>query len=67
MGSPLHKTFALTVQRKAKTMKLMPILGTRPEIIRLSVIIKHLDKFCEQILVHTGQNYDENLSDTGGR
>jgi len=41
----------------------MTLFGTRPEIIRLSVIIKHLDRFCEQVLVHTGQNYDENLSD----
>jgi UDP-N-acetylglucosamine 2-epimerase (non-hydrolysing) len=41
----------------------MTLFGTRPEIIRLSVIIKTLDRFCEQILVHTGQNYDENLSD----
>ena len=44
-------------------LKLMTIFGTRPEIIRLSVTVKHLDKFCEQILVHTGQNYEENLSD----
>lgn len=44
-------------------MKLMTVLGTRPEIIRLSVIIKRLDPFCEQVLVHTGQNYDEHLSD----
>lgn len=44
-------------------MKLMTIFGTRPEIIRLSVIIKQLDRFCEQKLVHTGQNYDERLSD----
>ena len=44
-------------------MKLMTIFGTRPEIIRLSIIIKHLDQFCEQVLVHTGQNYDERLSD----
>lgn len=41
----------------------MTLFGTRPEIIRLSVIIKHLDRFCEQVLVHTCQNYDENLSD----
>ncbi|MEM2991613.1 MAG: UDP-N-acetylglucosamine 2-epimerase (non-hydrolyzing) [Halobacteria archaeon] len=44
-------------------MRVMTIFGTRPEIIRLSVIIKQLDKFCEHIVVHTGQNYDENLSD----
>lgn len=44
-------------------MKLLTLFGTRPEIIRLSAIIKQLDRFCEQVLVHTGQNYDENLSD----
>ncbi len=44
-------------------MKLMTLLGTRPEIIRLSVIIKHLDQYCDQYLLHTGQNYDQNLSD----
>jgi UDP-N-acetylglucosamine 2-epimerase (non-hydrolysing) len=44
-------------------MKVMTLFGTRPEIIRLSQVIKQLDQFCEQILVHTGQNYDPNLSD----
>ena len=44
-------------------MKLMTLFGTRPEIIRLSVIIKELDGFCKQVLVHTGQNFDEDLSD----
>ena len=43
-------------------MKIMTILGTRPEIIRLSRIIAKLDTLCEQILVHTGQNYDDNLN-----
>lgn len=42
-------------------MKVMTILGTRPEIIRLSIIIKKLDTYCQHILVHTGQNYDERL------
>lgn len=41
----------------------MTIFGTRPEIIRLSLIMKILDQYCEQITVHTGQNYDESLSD----
>ena len=41
----------------------MTILGTRPEIIRLNLIIKKLDKTCDHILVHTGQNYDKNLSE----
>ncbi len=44
-------------------MKIMTLFGTRPEIIRLSQVIKYMDRFCEQILVHTGQNYDPNLSD----
>ena len=44
-------------------MKVMTIFGTRPEIIRLSLIIKRLDQFCDHVLVHTGQNYDKNLSD----
>lgn len=44
-------------------MKLMTVLGTRPEIIRLSRIVEKLDMFCNHILVHTGQNYDFNLKD----
>jgi UDP-N-acetylglucosamine 2-epimerase (non-hydrolysing) len=43
-------------------MKIMTILGTRPEIIRLSLVIPLLDRFCQHILVHTGQNYDDRLS-----
>lgn len=45
-----------------KKIKLMTIVGTRPEIIRLSEIIKCCDKYFEQILVHTGQNYDYTLN-----
>lgn len=44
-------------------MKIMTVVGTRPELIRLSRIIPLLDKYCEHTLVHTGQNYDENLKD----
>lgn len=44
-------------------MKILTILGTRPELIRLSRIIPKLDKYCEQIIVHTGQNYDQNLDE----
>lgn len=44
-------------------MKVMTIFGTRPEIIRLSLISKVLDQHCEHVTVHTGQNYDESLSD----
>jgi UDP-N-acetylglucosamine 2-epimerase (non-hydrolysing) len=42
--------------------KVMTILGTRPEIIRLSRVIPLLDKHCEHLLVHTGQNYDDRLN-----
>lgn len=43
-------------------LKLMTIIGTRPEIIRLSETIKCADKYFNQILVHTGQNYDYSLN-----
>ena len=43
-------------------LKLMTILGTRPEIIRLSATIKCCDRYFHQILVHTGQNYDYELN-----
>lgn len=44
-------------------MKVLTIFGTRPEIIRLSLIMKILDQNCEHTTVHTGQNYHESLSD----
>lgn len=44
-------------------MKIVTILGTRPEIIRLSRIIPKLDSLCDHILIHTGQNSDPRLSD----
>lgn len=43
-------------------LKVMTIVGTRPEIIRLSRTISLLDKYCDHTLVHTGQNYDYNLN-----
>jgi UDP-N-acetylglucosamine 2-epimerase len=43
-------------------LKVMTIVGTRPEIIRLSRVIAQLDRYCEHILVHTGQNYDYELN-----
>lgn len=43
-------------------LKLMTILGTRPEIIRLSAVIKKCDRYFEHVLVHTGQNYDYELN-----
>ena len=45
-----------------KRLRLMTIVGTRPEIIKMSEIIKKADKYFEQILVHTGQNYDYELN-----
>jgi len=44
-------------------MKVMTVLGTRPEIIRLSLVIQQLDQHSDHLLVHTGQNYDPNLND----
>jgi len=45
------------------SLKVMTILGTRPEIIRLSRVMARLDKSCDHILVHTGQNYDYELNE----
>ncbi len=44
-------------------MRLLTMLGTRPEIIRLSRIIPVMDNLCDHVLVHTGQNYDPRLSE----
>lgn len=46
-----------------KKLKLMTIVGTRPEIIRLSEVIKACDRYFEHVLVHTGQNWDYTLND----
>lgn len=43
-------------------MKVMTLLGTRPEIIRLSRVIERLDGVCDHVLVHTGQNFDHSLA-----
>lgn len=43
-------------------MKVMTILGTRPEIIRLSRVIPLLDRLCQHVVIHTGQNYDRTLN-----
>jgi len=45
-----------------KKLKVMSVVGTRPEIIRLSRIFEVLDIYCDHILVHTGQNYDYELN-----
>ena len=45
-----------------KKLKVMTVVGTRPEIIRLSRVLSKLDEHCDHVLVHTGQNYDYELS-----
>ena len=45
-----------------KKLKVVTVVGTRPEIIRLSRVIARLDEHCEHLLVHTGQNYDYELN-----
>ena len=45
-----------------KKLKVMSVLGTRPEIIRLSRVLARLDEHCDHVLVHTGQNYDYELN-----
>lgn len=56
--TPIIKTLL-----KVKKMKLMTIVGTRPEIIKLCRVIYELDKHTEHILVHSGQNYDYELNE----
>ena len=46
-----------------KKLKVVTVVGTRPEIIRLSRVIAALDRHCDHILVHTGQNYDYELNE----
>ncbi|MHC8315356.1 non-hydrolyzing UDP-N-acetylglucosamine 2-epimerase [Pseudomonas sp. LB3P31] len=46
-----------------KKLKVVTVVGTRPEIIRLSRVIASLDKYCDHVLVHTGQNYDYELNE----
>lgn len=45
-----------------KKLKVMSVVGTRPEIIRLSRVLNKLDEYCDHVLVHTGQNYDYELN-----
>lgn len=46
----------------AKKLKVMTVVGTRPEIIRLACVIKRFEKYTDHVLVHTGQNYDYSLN-----
>src|SRR5574343_2076015 len=52
----LHARFEM------KKMKVVTVVGTRPEIIRLARVLPQLDEYCEHVLVHTGQNYDYELN-----
>ncbi len=45
-----------------KKLKVLTVVGTRPEIIRLSRVLSKLDEYCDHVLVHTGQNYDYELN-----
>ena len=45
-----------------KKLKVVSVVGTRPEIIRLSRVLARLDEHCDHVLVHTGQNYDYELN-----
>lgn len=51
------------MNHRMKKLKLMTIVGTRPEIIKMSAIIKKSDKYFDHVLVHTGQNYDYTLNE----
>ncbi|MCK9311532.1 MAG: UDP-N-acetylglucosamine 2-epimerase, partial [Bacteroidales bacterium] len=44
-------------------MKIMTIVGTRPEIIKMSRVMAELEKYVDHVLVHTGQNYDYELNE----
>ena len=46
-----------------KKLKVVTVLGTRPEIIRLSRVMTRLDQYCEHVIVHTGQNHDYELNE----
>ncbi|HAV51024.1 MAG TPA: UDP-N-acetylglucosamine 2-epimerase (non-hydrolyzing), partial [Brevundimonas sp.] len=45
-----------------KKLKVVTIVGTRPELIRLSRVMAALDRHCDHVIVHTGQNYDYELN-----
>jgi UDP-N-acetylglucosamine 2-epimerase (non-hydrolysing) len=61
-GQPLTQG-QRTDDRDPPAMKVLTVLGTRPEFIRLSRIIEKLDSLCRHVVVHTGQNYDANLDE----
>ena len=58
-----HQSPVTNHQSPITRLKVMTVVGTRPEIIRLSATIKLLDKYTDQVFVHTGQNYDYELNE----
>jgi UDP-N-acetylglucosamine 2-epimerase len=54
--------FLARLNEHMKKLKVLTVVGTRPEIIRLSRVLARLDEYCEHVLVHTGQNYDYELN-----
>jgi UDP-N-acetylglucosamine 2-epimerase len=54
--------FLARFNENMKKLKVLTVVGTRPEIIRLSRVLARLDEYCEHVLVHTGQNYDYELN-----
>jgi UDP-N-acetyl-L-fucosamine synthase len=54
--------FLVRFNEDMKKLKVLTVVGTRPEIIRLSRVLAKLDEYCEHVLVHTGQNYDFELN-----
>jgi len=60
---PRNETAVDSTGAHVKKMKVMTVLGTRPEIIRLSRVMAKLDQHVDHILVHTGQNYDYELNE----
>lgn len=58
----INDYFKGIILMEVQKLRLMTVVGTRPEIIKMSEIIKKADKYFDQILVHTGQNYDYELN-----
>jgi UDP-N-acetylglucosamine 2-epimerase len=52
----------LRARFKVKKLKVMTVVGTRPEVIRLSRVMARLDEYCDHVIVHTGQNHDYELN-----
>src|SRR5690606_38015274 len=59
---PRHLRGARMTTQRAK-IKVLTVVGTRPEIIRLAPTLKRLDELTNHVLVHTGQNYDYELNE----